>query len=56
MDSVIIYPPYDVASCRGKNGDNQAVEHVKKIVSIYIILFFDFITNNICFFYQGKKI
>ncbi len=34
MDSVVIYPPYDVASCHGKNGqDNQqAVEHVKKIV------------------------
>jgi hypothetical protein len=39
MDSVVIYPPYDVASCRGKNGDNhQAVEHVKKIVSITFII------------------
>ncbi len=34
MDSVYISPPYDVASCYGKNGDNQAVEHVKKIVII----------------------
>ena len=33
MDSVVIEPPYDMSSCRGRNGDNgQAVEHVKKIV------------------------
>jgi len=33
MDSVVVKPPYDVTSCFSRNGDNnQAVEHVKKIV------------------------
>lgn len=33
MKSVIINPPYSVTSCHSRNGDNnQAVEHVKKIV------------------------
>ena len=40
MKSVIINPPYSVTSCHSRNGDNnQAVEHVKKIVIHFIFLY-----------------
>lgn len=38
MNSVIISPPYEIENCKSRNGEqNQAVDHVKKIVNFFFI-------------------
>ena len=34
MDQVTIHPPYLIENCKSKDGGQQALQHVRKIVSL----------------------